>query len=36
LIDRWEVGEEFPALALERLLMEMAIGQEVPHPGIDG
>ncbi|XP_052319439.1 phosphatidylinositol 3-kinase regulatory subunit gamma-like isoform X1 [Oncorhynchus keta] len=30
----WEVGEEFPALALERLLMEMAIGQEVPHPAL--
>uniref|UniRef100_A0A8C8HMW8 Phosphatidylinositol 3-kinase regulatory subunit beta n=1 Tax=Oncorhynchus tshawytscha TaxID=74940 RepID=A0A8C8HMW8_ONCTS len=26
----WEVGEEFPALALERLLMERAMGQEVP------
>ncbi|XP_029560242.1 phosphatidylinositol 3-kinase regulatory subunit gamma [Salmo trutta] len=30
----WEVGEEFPALALERLLMERAMGQEVPPPAL--
>ncbi|CAB1325983.1 unnamed protein product [Coregonus sp. 'balchen'] len=30
----WEVGEEFPALVLERLLMERAMGQEVPPPAL--